>query len=81
MPTPIELDAQERELLRRIVDGLPGMERVSVSALQRRFYLGYARAAISMDQLQAFGVVDRNEDRVSWHILVDLATYRFPFEI
>ena len=37
MPTRIELDARERELLRRIVDGLPGMERVSVSAFQRRF--------------------------------------------
>ena len=56
------------------------MQTASVSLLQRRFRIGYNRAARIVDELEAFGVVGPSEGSKPRKVLIEPAAEDFPEE-
>ena len=59
------------ELLSEAIEFVITEEQASISAIQRRFRVGYARAGRIVDQMEAMGIISGHEGSKPRRILVD----------
>jgi len=65
-----ELDAEQDEYYDQAVEFVVKMRRVSISSIQRRFKIGYNRAARIVEAMESAGVVSTMEGNGSREVLV-----------
>lgn len=65
-----ELDAEQDEYYDQAVEFIAKTRRVSISSIQRRFKIGYNRAARIVEAMEAAGVVTKMEGNGSREVLV-----------
>ena len=63
------VDNSEDELLRKAIDMVLEYEQASASFIQRKFKVGYARAARILDQMEEWGIVSKAEGSKARQIL------------
>lgn len=68
-PQQIDSDADD-ELLPQAIDMVLDIGQASTSLIQRKFKVGYSRAARIMDQMEAWGVVSKQEGSKPRQILI-----------
>ncbi len=63
---------EDEELIQQCIEVIRSEQKASVSLLQRRLRLGYARAARIMDELENRGIVGPSKGAEPRDILIDL---------
>lgn len=59
------------ELLTEVIETVAGLEQVSISMLQRKFRMGYNRAARLIDELESRGIVSPSEGKKPRNVLIN----------
>ncbi|HKL10330.1 MAG TPA: DNA translocase FtsK [Clostridia bacterium] len=59
------------ELLPEIVETVAAMEQISISMLQRRYRIGYNRAARIIDELENRGIVSKSDGKKPRNVLIN----------
>lgn len=59
------------ELLPEVIETIAGMDQISISMLQRKFRMGYNRAARIIDELEIRGVVSKSDGKKPRNVLIN----------
>lgn len=63
-------DGYEDDIYENVAKAVKELDKVSVSFIQRRFSVGYARAASLVDQLERDGLITKKTGRLSSRMVV-----------
>jgi len=68
------------ELLPEIVETVVEMEQISISMLQRRYRIGYNRAARIIDELEKRGIVSKSDGKKARNVLINKEDLETDYE-